>query len=184
MLAPWKKRSYDQPRQHIKKHCFANIETFTLRHYFANKGLSSQSYNFSSSHIQIWKLVHKEGWAIIFPVVIYKYESWIIKKAECRRIDAFKLWCWRRLFRVLWTAKQSKQLILKEINPEYSLEGLILKLKLNSLATWCEELTHLKRLWCWESLRAGGEGDDREWDGWMASLTQCTWFWVNSGSWW
>ena len=99
MLASWKK-SYDQPRQHIKK----------KRHYFANKGPSSQGYG--------------------FPVVAYGCESWTVKKAECRRIDAFELWCWRRLLRVPWTARRSNQSILKEISPEYSLEGLMLKLKL------------------------------------------------------
>ena len=125
--------------------------------------------------------------AMVFPVVVYGCESWIVKKAECWRIDAFELWCWRQLLRVLWTARRSNQSILKEISPEYSLEGLILKLKLqnsNTLATWCEELTHLKRHGCWERLKAGGEGDDRGWDGWMASLTRCTWVWVNFGSWW
>ena len=99
MLAPWKK-SYDQPRQHIKKQ----------RRYFANKGPSSQT--------------------MVFPVVVYGCESWTIKKAEQRRIDAFKLWCWRRLLRVPWTARRSNQSILKEISPEHSLEGLMLKLKL------------------------------------------------------
>ena len=94
------------------------------------------------------------------------------------------LWCWRRLLRVPWNARRSNQSILKEISPECSLEGLMLKLKFNTLATWCEELTHLKRPWCWERLRAGGEGDDRGWDGWMALLTQQTWIWVNSKSWW
>ena len=74
--------------------------------------------------------------------------------------------------------------ILKEISPGYSLVGLILKLKLNTLVTWCKELTHLKRPWCWERLRAGGEGDDKGWDGWMASPTQWIWVWVDSGSWW
>ena len=68
--------------------------------------------------------------AMVFPVVMYGCESWTIKKAECQRIDAFELWCWRRLLRVLWTARRSNQFILKEINPEYSLEGLMLKLKL------------------------------------------------------
>ena len=121
--------------------------------------------------------------AMVFPVDMYGCESWTIKKAECRRIDAFELWCWR-LLRVPWTAKRSNQSILKEISPEYSLEWLMLKLKLQCLATWCEELTHLKRPWCWERLKAGGEGVDRGWDGWMASLTQWTWVWVNSGSWW
>ena len=81
------------------------------------------------------------------------------------------------LCNVPWTARRSSQSILKEISPEYSSEGLMLKLKLNTLATWCEELTHLKRPWCWEGLRVGGEGDDRGWDGWMASLTQWTRVW-------
>ena len=101
----------------------------------------------------------------------------------CFWIDAFELWYWRRLLRVPWTARRSNQFILKEISPECSLEGLKLKLKLQHLATWCKELTHLKRPWCWERLKAG-EGDDRAWDGWMASLTQWTWVWVNSRSWW
>ena len=111
-------------------------------------------------------------------------ESWTIKKAEHRRIDAFELWCWRRLLRVPWTARHSNQSILKEISPEYSLEGLMLKLKFHYLATWWKELTHWKRSWCWERLKAGGEGNDRGWDGWMAPTTQWTWVWVGSGSWW
>ena len=119
-----------------------------------------------------------------FLVIMYGCESWTVKKAERRRIDAFELWCWRRLLRVPWTARRSKQSILKEISPGCSLEGMMLKLKLRYLATWCEELTHWKRPWCWERLRAGGEGDERGWDGWMASPTQSTWVWVNSGSWW
>ena len=94
------KESYDQPRPHIKKQ----------RHYFANKGLSSQSYG--------------------FPVVMYGCESWTIKKTEHQKIDDFKLWCWRRLLRVPWTVRRSNQSILKEISPAYSLEGLMLKLKL------------------------------------------------------
>ena len=122
--------------------------------------------------------------AIVFPVVMYGCESWTVKKAERRRIDAFELWCWRRLLRVPWTARRSKQSILKKINSGCWVEGLMLKLKSNTLATWCEELTHWKRLCCWEGLGAGGEWDDRGWDGWMASLTQWTWVWVNSGSWW
>ena len=88
--------------------------------------------------------------AMIFPVVMYGCESWTVKKAECRRIDAFEVWCWRRLLRVPWTARRSKQSILKEFSPGISLEGMMLKLKLSILATSCEELTHWKRLWCWE----------------------------------
>ena len=100
------KKNYDKPRQHIKKQ----------RHHSANKG-----------HIVK---------AMVFPVVMYGCESWTIKKVECRRIDAFELWCWRRLLRVPWTAKRSNQSILKEISPEYSLEGLMLKLK-------CQYVGHL-----------------------------------------
>ena len=147
-------KSYDQARQHIKKQ----------RHYFANKGPSSQGYGFSSSHAWMW-------------------ESGNIKKAECRRTDAFELWCWRRLLRVPWTARRSNQSILKEISPEYSLEGLMLKLKLQYFG-------HL--MWKTDSLKKtlmlgkteGRRRDDRGRDGWMASLTRWTRVWASSGSWW
>ena len=124
--------------------------------------------------------------ARVFPIVMYGCENWTIKKAKHCRIDAFELRCWIRLLKVPWTARRSNQSILKEISPEYSLEGLMLKLKLKLeyLATWCKELTYLKRLWCWERLEAGGEGDNRGWNGWMASLTWWTWVWASSGSWW
>ena len=98
--------------------------------------------------------------AMVFIVVMYAYESWAIKKAECRKIDAFELWSWKRLLRGPWTARRSNQSILKEINPEYLLEGLMLKLKLNTLAS-CKEPTHWKRLQSWERLRARGEGGGR-----------------------
>ena len=122
--------------------------------------------------------------AMVFPVVMYGCESWAVKKAESWRIDAFELWCWRRLLRVPWTARRSNQSILKEISRGCSLEGMMLKLKLQYLAISCEELTHWKRPWWWERLEAEGEGDDRGWDGWMASQTRWTWVWVNSRSWW
>ena len=120
--------------------------------------------------------------AMVFPVVMYGCESWTVKKAERRRIDAFELWCWRRLLRVPWTARRSNQSILKEVSPEYSLEGLMLKLQysghlMGRTDSW-------KRPWCWARLKVGGEGDDRGWDGWMASQTRWTWVWVNSGRWW
>ena len=118
--------------------------------------------------------------AMVFPVVKNGCESWTIKKAEHRRIDAFELWCWRRLLRVPWTARRSNQSILKESSPEYSLEG---SWSSNTLATWCKELTDWKRPWCWKRLKAG-EGDDRGWDGWMASLSWWAWVWESSGSWW
>ena len=150
-LAP-RKKSYDKFRQCSKKQ----------RHHFADKGPYWQSYGFSSSHVWMWELDHKEGWVQ-------------------------KIWCfwtllWRRLLRAPWTARRSNQSILKEISPGCSLERLMLKLKLQYFGTWCEELTDLKRPWCWESLRAGGEGDDRGWDGWMESPTQWIWVCVNSRS--
>ena len=125
--------------------------------------------------------------AMVFPVVMYGCESCTLKKAEDQRINAFKLWCWRRLLRVPWSAKRANQSILNEILNE------ILNIhwkdwcwiwNSKTLATWWEELTHWKRPWCWERLKAGGEGDDKGWDGWMASLAQWTQVWVSSGRWW
>ena len=121
--------------------------------------------------------------AIVFPVVMYGYESWTIKIAEHQRIDAFELWCWRRLLRVPWTARRSNQSILKEISPEYSLEGLILKLKLQFFGYLMQRTDSFEKPWYLERLKAGREMDDRGWDGWMTSLTQWIWVWVNSGSW-
>ena len=131
--------TYDQSRQHIKKQ----------RHYFANKGLSSQSYGFSSSQVWMWELDYKESWVM-------------------------KNWCfwtvvWRRLLRVPWTARRSNQSILKETSPEYSLEGLMLKWSSSTLATWCEELTHLKRSWCWE--REGGRRRGWQRMRWLDGIT-------------
>ena len=99
--------------------------------------------------------------AMFFPVVMYGWANWTIKKAEHQRIDAFELWCWRRLLRVLWTARKSNQSILKEISAEYSLEGRRWSWNSNTLATCCEEMTHLKRPWCWERLKVRGEVADR-----------------------
>ena len=115
---------------------------------------------------------------MVFPVVIYVCESWTIKKAEHWRIHAFELWCWRRLLRVPWTARRSNESILKEINLEYSLDGLMLKLKLQYFGHLMWRTTHLIRPWCWENLKVG------RWDGWMASPTWWTWVWVSSRIWW
>ena len=112
----------------------------------------------------MWELDYKESWTL---------KNW-----------CFELWCWRRLWRVPWTARRSSQSILKEISPEYSLWDWCWSWNSNTLVIWFEELTHLKKTWCWERLMAGGEGDDRGWDGWIASPTQWTWVWVSSGSWW
>ena len=122
--------------------------------------------------------------AMVFPGVRYGCESWTIKKAEHRRIDAFELWCWRRLLRVPWTARRSNQSILKEISPGVHWRDWCWSWNSNTLATGQEELTHLKRPWCWERLKVGGKGDNRGWDGWMTSSTRWTWVWVDSGSWW
>ena len=127
-LALWKK-SYDQPRQHIKKQ----------RHYFANKGPSSQVYGFSSGHV---------------------WMCWTVKKAECSRIDAFELWCWRSLLRVSWTARRANQSILKEISPEYSLEELMLKLKLQSFGYLMRRTDSLEKTLMLGKMKMG-EGDDR-----------------------
>ena len=126
----------------------------------------------------IFSLVHLLK-AMFFPVVMYRCESWTIKKTGHWRTDAFKLWCWRRLLRVPWTARRSNQSILKRISPDYSLKDWCWSWSSSTLATWYEEPTHWKRPWCWEGLKAGGEGDDRGWDGWMTTPTQWTWVWAN-----
>ena len=120
------------------------------RYYLAYKSLYTQPYGFPSSLVQMWELELEEGWLL-------------------------KNWCsqtvvWRRFLIVPWTARRSNQLILKEINPEYSLVRLMLKM--NTLDTWCEEPTHWKRPWWWERSRARGKGGGRGWDAWKASLTQ------------
>ena len=120
------KESYDQPRQHLKNQ----------KHYFVNK-------------------VHLVT-AMVFPVVMYGCESWTVKKAEYWKIDALELWCWRRLLRVLWIARRSSQSILKEISPGCSLEGLMLKLKLSTFATW------LKSWLIWKDPDAGKDWGQEE----------------------
>ena len=154
MLAPWKK-SYDQPRQHIKKQ----------RHYFANKGPSSQGYGFSSGQVWVWEL-------------------------DCEEVWAPNNWCF---WSVVLEKTLESPLDCKEIQPVHS-EGSQpwdffgrndAKAEPEVRCTIsCEELTHWKRLWCWEGLGAGGKGDDRGWDGWTASLTWRMWVWVNPGRWW
>ena len=149
MLAPWKK-SYAQPRQHIKKQ----------RHYFAAK-------------VCLVK-------AMVFPVVMYGCESWTVKKGECQRINAFELWCWRRLLRVPWTARRSNQSILKQISPGYSLEGLMLKLKL-------QYFSHLmRRADSFEKTLMLGKIEGRRRKGqqrmrWLDGITDSVrWVWVKS----
>ena len=138
IITPWKK-SYDPPRQHIKKQ----------RHYFVNKGPSSQGYVFFSSHVWMWELDYKQSWAL---------ENWcfwtvVLEKTLKSTLDS----------------KEIQPAHPKGIDPEYSLQDWCWNWHSNTLATWCEELTYLKRPWCWERLKVGGEGDDRGWDDWMAS---------------
>ena len=102
--------------------------------------------------------------AMVFPVVMYGCESWTIKKAECRRIDGFELWYWRRLLRVPWTARRSNQSILKEIRSVHW-KDWCWSWSFNTLAIWCKELTYWKRPWCWERLKAEGEEGERGWNG-------------------
>ena len=121
---------------------------------------------------------------MIFPMVMCGCESWTVEKAECRRIDDFELWCWRTLLRVPWTARRSNQSFLKEINPGCSLEGLMLRLKLQYFGHLMWRVDSLEK-----ALMLGGIGGrsrrvNRVWDGWMASPTRWTWVWMNSGSWW
>ena len=154
MHTPWNK-TYDQPRQHIKKQ----------RHYFANKDLSSQGYGFSSGHVRMWKLNCEERWA---------QKNWWIWTVELEKTVESPLDC------------KETQPVRSKGDQSWDFFGRNDAKGWNSstLATSWEELIHWKRLWCWEGLGAGGEGDDRGWDGWMASTTWWTWVWVNSGSWW
>ena len=148
------KESYDHPKQHIKKQ----------RYCFADKGPSSWGYGFSNSHVWIGELDHKETWvprnSCFWTVVL---EKTLESPLDCKEIQP-----------VHPKGDQSWVFIGR---PDVEDE-------IPTLATWCKELTHLKRPWCWERLRAGGEGDDRGWDDWMASSTWWTWVWVDSGSWW
>ena len=147
------KESYDQPRQNIKG------RDITL-----------------STKVHLVK-------AMVFPVVMYECEIWTIKKAEHRRIDAFVLWRWRRLLRVPWTARRSNQSILKEISPEYSLEGLMLKLKLQYFGHLMWRADSLEKTLILGKIEGRRRGN-RGWDGWMASVTRWAWVWASFGSWW
>ena len=122
--------------------------------------------------------------AMVFPVVMYGCESWAVKKAKHWKIDAFELWFWRRLLRVPWTVRRSKQSILKEINPEISLDGMMLKEKLQYCGHLMWRVDSLEKTLMLGGIGGSRRGDDRGWDGWMASRTQWTWVCVNSGSWW
>ena len=122
--------------------------------------------------------------AMVFPVVMYGCESWTIKKAQHWRIDAFDLWCWRRHLRVFWTARRSSQSTLKEISSEYSLEGLMLKLKLQYFGHVMGRANSLEMTLMLGKIKGRRKGGQQRMNGWMSSPTQWSWVWANSGSWW
>ena len=157
--------------------CSHEIERCLL---LGRKAMTSWDRILKSRDITLPAKVHLAK-TMVFPVVMYGCESWTITKAEHRRIDAFELWCWRRLLRVSWTERRSNQSILKEISPECSLEGLMLKLKLWYFGHLMQRTDSLEKT----PMLGNIEGSKRRvgWDGWMASLTWWTWVWASSGSW-
>ena len=161
------------------------LSSYTIKRCFllGRKGMTNLDSILKSRDITLPTKVRLVK-SMVFPVVMYGCESWTVRKAKCTRIDAFELWCWRRLLRVPWTARRSSKSILKEISPGCSLEGLILKLKLQYFGHLMQRVDSLEQTDAGRNLGAGGEGDDRGWDGWMATWTWWTWVWVNSGSWW
>ena len=189
MLAPWK-QSYNQTAAAAAKLHQSCLTVWPHRRKptrllcpWDYPGKSNQTSSIlKCTDITLLTKVHLVK-AMVFPLIMYGCESWTKKKAECRRTDAFELWCWRRLLRVPWTARRSNKPILKEINPKYSLEVLMLKQKVQYFGHLMWRTDFLERPWCWERLKAGGQGDDRGWDSLMASLTQWTWVWVSSKNW-
>ena len=147
------------------------------------KAISNQDSLLKSRHITLPTKVCLVK-AMVFPVIMTRCESWTIKEAEHRRIDDFELWCWRRLLRIPWTARKSNQSILKEISPEYSLEGLMLKLKLQYFGHLMQRTDSLEKTLMLEKNEGRRKGDDRGWDGWIASPTWWAWVWASSGIWW
>ena len=147
---------------------------------FGRKAMTNLDSILKSRDITLLTKVHLVK-AMVFPVVMYGCESWTTKKAEHWRIDAFELWCWRRPLRV--PCKEIKPVYPKRNQPWIFIGRTDAEAETpNTLGTWCKELTHWRRPWCWERLKARGEVDDSGWDGWMASLTWWTWVWVSSGS--
>ena len=157
-----------------------SMQSWRVGHNWATKYSTALSY-----HVKVCTgLKAHLVKAVVFPGVMYGCESWTVKKAEHWTIDAFELWCWRRLLRVPWTARRSNQSILKDISPGCSLEGLMLKLKLQYFGHLMQRTNSLEKTLMLERLKAREEGDNREWDDWIVSPTWWTWVWVGSGCWW
>ena len=150
------------------------------RYFLGRKAMTNLDSILKSRDITLPAKVHIVK-AMVFPVVMYGCESWTIKKVEHWRTDALELCCWRRLFRVTWTARRSNQSVRKEINTEYSLEGLMLKLKLQNFGHLMPRADSLEKTLVLVKVEAWGKRDDRGWDGWMVSPTQWMWVWANSG---
>ena len=142
------------------------------------KAMTNLDSIFKSKHITLPTKVYIVK-AVVISVVMYGCENWTIQKTEHRRMYTSELWCWRRLLRVPWTARISNQSILKEINPEYSLEGLILNLQYFGHLMW--RVDSLEKTLMLGNIESRRERDGTGWDGWMASSTQCLWVWANSG---
>ena len=157
------------------------IDTYLVRSGDQYRNLLKHISRLKKRQFQVLVRIIK---ALVFPVVMYGCEIWTIKKAECRRIDGFELWCWRRLLRVPWTARRSKQSFLKEISPEYSLEGLMLKLKPQYFGHLMRRADSFEKVLMLGMTEGWRRRDDRGWDGWMASPTRWAWVWVSSRSWW
>ena len=153
------------------------------RHSLLGKAMTNVDSLLKSRDITLPKKVHLVK-AMVFPVVMYGYESWTIKKAEHWRIDAFELWCWRRLLRVCWTSRRSSLSILKEISPECSLEGLMSKLKLQYFDHLMWRPDSLEKTLMLGKIEGGRRRGWQRMRGWMASLSRWTWVWASSGRWW
>ena len=163
------------PKITVDGDCSREIKRCLLH---GRKAMTNLDILLKSRDITLPTEVHRVK-AVVFPVVKYGCESWTIKKAEHWRTGALELWCWRRLLRVLWTEGDQTGQSLRKSTLNIHWKDWCWSWSSNTLATWCEELTHWKRPWCWERLRAV-EGNNRGWDVWMASLTQWTWVWANS----
>ena len=153
------------------------------RLHLGRKVMTNLDSILKSRDITLSTMVHLVK-AMVFPVVMYGCESWTTKKAEHWRMDAFELWCWRRLFRAPWSSRRSNQSILKEISPEYSLEGLMLKLKLQHFGHLIQRADSFEKTLMLGKIKGGRRRGWQQLNGWMASPTGWTWVWVSCGSWW
>ena len=167
----------------LQKHCSCDCSHEIKRSLFlGRKAMTNLDSILKSRDITLPTKVHLVK-AMVFAVIMHGYETWTIKKAECQRIDYFELWFWRRLLRVPWPTRRSNQSILKKSVLNFHWKDWCCSWSFNALATWYDELTHWKRPWSWERLKARGKGDYRGWDGWISSPIRWKWVWASSRSW-